>query len=557
MSKKFYVFSAFVCLSQFIIAQYQFTQVAEINAGSNSSNPRYFMEYNGELYFNASTSFQQRLYKTSGLGATLVSDLNGNGVGYNPKPLFVLNNKLIFRASSQTHGSELFVTDGTESGTTVLLDICPGPNGSDVSDNADFYAELNGEIYFWAREASGPSSLWKTNGTPFGTVKVIDPVFAGGGTPMVTYNGKIYFLAYSAPGQNPELYVTDGTPSGTALFLEINPSTAANLAAGSNPNDLFVYDGYLFFSADDGTNGRELWRTDGTAVGTTMVADIFPNNLNPSFGKGSNPDYFIEFNNELYFAARGYDVGLNQITGNELYKYSNANGWNRVKDFYPGNLNNGIGTSNPFFIMNNELFIIAQDGTIGANQFELWKTDGTESGTEKSVTFSALNNLSLESFIENRDYAILNNKLYFQHNSQQIWVTDGTNTNTQQLTNTGTLNVPTSVTVFQPIVYNSEVYFDGNYPTQGVELWKITDTTLSLENIISKNKMSLYPNPTKDIINIKTKNLDINVEIYDVTGKLILKTKNTQIKVDNLTSGIYFLKLSDNNQTETHKFIKH
>ena len=168
-----------------------------------------------------------------------------------------------------------------------------------------------------------------------------------------------------------------------------------------------------------------------------------------------------------------------------------------------------------------------------------------------------MNNLSLESFIENRDYAILNNKLYFQHNSQQIWVTDGTNTNTQQLTNTGTLNVPTSVTVFQPIVYNSEIYFDGNYPTQGVELWKITDTTLSLENIISKNRMSLYPNPTKDIINIKTKNLDINVEIYDVSGKLILKTKNTEIKVDNLTNGIYFLRLSDNNQTETHKFIKH
>ncbi|MBC8882952.1 T9SS type A sorting domain-containing protein [Flavobacterium piscinae] len=558
MKKKYSVFMVFLFCSV-VTAQYQFTQVAEINPGSNSGSPRHFMEYNGELYFNASVSFQQRLYKTSGIGATLVSDLNGNGVGYVPKPLFILNNKLLFHASTQAHGMELFITDGTEVGTEILLDIYPGPNGSSVSDNPDFYAELNGELYFWARETSGPFSLWKTNGTTTGTVKVVDPSFAGGGTPMVIYNDKIYFLAYSATGQNPELYVTDGTPTGTGLFLEINPSTAANLAAGSSPNDLFVYDGYLFFSADDGTNGRELWRTDGTTFGTTMVADIFPNNLNPSFGKGSNPDYFIEFNNELYFVARGYDTGLNQITGNELYKYTIANGWNRVKDFYSGNLNSGIGTSNPFFIMNNELFIIAQDGTHGANNFELWKTDGTESGTIKTVNSSALNNISLESFIENKDYAILNNKLYFQHNSQQIWVTDGTNATTQQLTNTGEIDVPIGVTVFQPVVFNDEIYFDGNYPSQGVELWKITDTNLSLENFLTSNEITIYPNPTNGKIILNTDLIYFKIRVFDGLGNVVLMVNNqNEINLENCQSGLYFIEISDEFSTyqETIKVLK-
>ena len=547
-----------------IIAQYEFTKVAEINTGSNSSNPRYFMEYNGELYFNASVSFQQRLYKTSGSGATLVADINGNSVGYNPKPLKVINNKLLFHASSQAHGGELFITDGTSSGTEVLLDIYPGPNGSSVSDNIDFYAEFNNELYFWARETSGPFSLWKTNGTVAGTVKIVDPIFSGGPTYMTTYNGKIYFTAYSGPAQNPELYVTDGTTSGTGLFLEINPSTVNTLAAGSNPNDLFVYDGYLFFSADDGTHGRELWRSDGTAVGTKMVADIFPNTLNPAFEKGSSPDNFIEFNDELYFSARGYDEGLNQITGTELYKYTNANGVNRVKDFYTGNLNSGIGSNNPFFILNNELYIKAQDGTESSNNFEIWKTDGTENGTIKVINATSLNNVSPNFSLQDKTFIVLNNKLIFEHNTQQIWVTDGTNSGTQQLTNMGINNVPIGVLAFQPIVYNNEIYFGGNYPTQGVELWKLTDNSLSTKdyNNAITQKLNIFPNPASNIVTIKMDDeIEIeNVEIYNLIGKKVISEnvnnqKNIELNVSNLSKGIYVVKAKVNNFIISKKLI--
>lgn len=547
---------------QFIYGQFEFIQVADINPGSNSSNPKHFFEYNGELYFNAQVSFQQRLYKTSGSGATLVADLNGNGVGYNPKPLFVINNKLIFHASTQTHGMELFVTDGTTIGTQILLDIFPGADGSSVSDNPEFFAVLNNELYFWAKDTSGPFSLWKTDGTTAGTIKILDPSFAGAPNPMVVYNNRIYFSAASSSGENFELYRTDGTASGTGLFKEINPSTSSSLAAGSSPRNFIVYDGFLFFSADDGTNGRELWRTDGTASETIMVADIFPNNLNSQFGKDSNPSYFIEFNNELFFTARGYDVGLNQITGNELYKYSVLNGRELVKDIYPGNLNNGFGTSNPFVILNNQLFFMAQDGTTGNNQFELWRTDGTENGTTKALNLANLGGLSLENFISNKDFAILNNKLFFEHNSQRIWVTDGTPANTLQITGNGANNTPVNHTNFQPVVFNDEIYFDGNYPTQGVEVWKIKDSSLSVNMVENGFDLIVYPNPTTSLINIKSKkNEKIDrIELYNTLGKKVITEKveniNSIVNTNYLAPGLYVLKIFSNNKYVTKRIIK-
>ena len=74
-----------------------------------------------------------------------------------------------------------------------------------------------------------------------------------------------------------ELWRSDGTAAGTTLVKDIRPGIAS-----SGPGSLTIVNGTLFFGADDGANGRELWTSDGTATGTTLVKDINPGGTSPT-----------------------------------------------------------------------------------------------------------------------------------------------------------------------------------------------------------------------------------------------------------------------------------
>jgi ELWxxDGT repeat protein len=62
------------------------------------------------------------------------------------------------------------------------------------------------------------------------------------------------------------------------MVLDINPGPVS-----SYPGDLTDVNGTVFFAANDGLHGYELWRSDGTAAGTQMVLDINPG---PASGEG-------------------------------------------------------------------------------------------------------------------------------------------------------------------------------------------------------------------------------------------------------------------------------
>jgi surface protein len=91
--------------------------------------------------------------------------------------------------------------------------------------------------------------------------------------------------------------------------------------------------------------------------------------------------------------------------------------------------------------------------------------------------------------------------------------------------------------------------------------WNITDggfdcSSLGIEdaNILS---FSFYPNPTHNVINIVSDKSNIDVLIFDVTGKQVLHEKETnRIGVSSLSNGIYFIQLSDGTNTSVKKIIK-
>jgi ELWxxDGT repeat protein len=105
-------------------------------------------------------------------------------------------------------------------------------------------------------------------------------------------NSKLYLTATDFNNYGAELWVTNGTVSGTKMLKDINPSSS------SFPNHLTDINSTIYFTADDGINGNELWSSDGTAKNTKMVKDISP-------GYGSYLTNFCSVGGKLYFINSG------------------------------------------------------------------------------------------------------------------------------------------------------------------------------------------------------------------------------------------------------------
>ena len=108
--------------------------------------------------------------------------------------------------------------------------------------------------------------------------------------------------------------------------------------------------------------------------------------------------------------------------------------------------------------------------------------------------------------------------------------------------------------------YTAEAYFLKAYPKYVMEVsfWR---EPITLENGLStvelNKKLTVFPNPTSDYINIRTENLKFEKAfIYDLSGKMILETSSTKIDVRNLPSSVYIITLKTDQGEKTIKWIK-
>ena len=160
----------------------------------------------------------------------------------------------------------------------------------------------------------------------------------------------------------------DSCSAGVPQLVDLNPTGA------SDPSDFVQVGDLTFFTADDGVHGRELWKTDGTLAGTSVVKDIRPGS------DSSDPTDLVAFNGLLYFTA---DDGS---TGRELWRSDGSDaGTVLVRDINPGQGYQypvGEGNLNSFakntVVVGDRLMFAAEEVNTGA---ELWSSDGTASGT--------------------------------------------------------------------------------------------------------------------------------------------------------------------------------
>ncbi len=202
----------------------------------------------------------------------MVKDINPGGSS-SPSRLISVDSTLFFRADDGSHGRELWKSDGTSIGTVLVKDIYPGPGsfteGGPGPGNSlpVLLTNANGTLFFAASDGTHGRELWKSDGTSAGTVLVKDIYPGSGGS-----------------------FLVPTTPPNTPKGGYIGPGS-------SLPASLTVVNGTLFFAADDGIQGRELWKSDGTADGTVLVKDVYP-------GPGSSlPAGLANVNGTLFFAA--------------------------------------------------------------------------------------------------------------------------------------------------------------------------------------------------------------------------------------------------------------
>ncbi|HEV3079098.1 MAG TPA: ELWxxDGT repeat protein, partial [Gemmataceae bacterium] len=374
---------------------------------SSAVGPTNLTNVNGTLFFTAyDTIHGSELWKSDGTagGTGIVSSS-----AFRPTNLTNVNGTLFFAADDDVNGIELWKSDGTAAGTTMVRDIFPGGTtytgyyGSIYTSNSSSphsLTNINGTLFFSASDSAG-TELWKSDGTVAGTVKISND---SAPSYLTNVNGTLFFRAYdSADGY--ELWKSDGTAAGTTLIKDIYPGSTiyngpygaySNTPNSSYPGSLTNVNGTLFFNANDGTHGYELWKSDGTKAGTTMVADINPGSA------GSGPIILTNVNGTLFFSANDGTHGY------ELWKSDGtAAGTTMVADINPGSA-----TSNPINLtnVNETLFFSANDGTHG---YELWKSDGTSNGT---VMLADINPGSASSYPGNFTLTNANGTLFFTAN---------------------------------------------------------------------------------------------------------------------------------------------
>ncbi len=219
---------------------------------------------------------------------------------------------------------------------------------------------------------------------------------------------------------------------------------------GSSPDGYGTLDDVLYFSADNGSSGSELWKSDGTTSGTVLVKDI------NSGSNSSYPSQFIEMNGYLYFNA---DDGS---TGNELWRTDGTvGGTTLVKD-----IRSGSGSSSPtaFAVMNNVLYFSADNGSVGA---ELWKSDGTSDGTQ------IVKDIAISGGSTPQSLTVINSTLFFSAffggQGRELWKSDGTGVGTSVVKDIRSGSLGSEPSSFKKV--GSTLFFQADNGSVGAELW--------------------------------------------------------------------------------------
>ncbi len=323
------------------------------------------------------------------------------------------------------HGRELWRSDGTLAGTRLVLDACPGTCGAYGTWSSDL-AVLGDLIYFAANDGIHGTELW----------------------------------------------VTDGTASGTRMVLDIRPGFA-----GSWVGAFHVVSGLLFFLADDGLHGQELWRSDGTPGGTYLVKDITANpraRAIEAIQVGVGRLWLLatgEPDSEGVWSSDGTAAGTTRVLARHPYHTG------------------GPGAPSPMAVLRDGTAVLQVAGPNQAT--ELWRSDGTAAGTFQLQT---LRRFSSSSVVAAGAYAYFEDQPV-EASCPKLFRTDGTVPGTTAVALPLAVCVRTSTLA---VAAGERFLFAATLPETGYEPWVTSGLdALGLGDLFPGVSSSVDSLPTK------------------------------------------------------------
>jgi ELWxxDGT repeat protein len=375
-----------------------------------ASQPIQMTEVGTSLYFQ-SNGF---IYKIDSAGS--MSQIAQSGFEFAQD----VDGRLYFQARINNQGYELW-RESTSGGIEKVFDLYPGVGSFPAN-----LTKVGDDLYF-----TDKNLLWRVNGEDNSVESVVSNTGLSIGSPqsLKASNGTLYFVGGA-----------DGLGHGV---WKINEDGNAEFLATAQPPDyigpvtveLAIVDDVVYFSADRGSLGKELWKIDSSGV--HLVRDFMPG------ASHSNPARLTSYNGELLFLAQDQ-------AGYSLWKMDSAGELKRVGPWADGN-----STAGPFSFFEDKIITRLTNATFGG---EIWaiSLDGqyemlTDSQSSPTGSVTAFVNF--------------NSKAYYLTENGSLWTIDQYG-----------LQVLVATNASSPVVSGTSLYFARTTSAEGTELWRVTST---------------------------------------------------------------------------------